>query len=127
MDQGLGEVYLGAGYKLSESPPSWIQPDVSFLSKARIKATDEDGYIHGSPDLAIEVISPSEAARDIERTTEALLSGGSLDVWIIYPESRHVNVFKPGGTDVLRRHDQILTLPEILPGFELPLSEIFGR
>src|SRR6202161_2550511 len=42
--RGLGRVYLEAGYKLSEIPPSWIQPDASFLRLERVQATAADVY-----------------------------------------------------------------------------------
>src|SRR5437016_3600032 len=69
-ERGLGRVYVEGGYKLSVNPPTWIEPDVSFLRMARVLNPAEDGYIHGSPDLAVEVVSPSESARDVERKVD---------------------------------------------------------
>jgi hypothetical protein len=51
-------VFGEAGYKLSDA--TWIQPDVSFLTAERVRATDPNGYFLGAPDLAVEIISPSE-------------------------------------------------------------------
>src|SRR6266849_4087856 len=69
-----GRVLPEAGYKLSEDPATWIQPDVSFLREDRVRATAPDGYFIGATELAIEVVSPSESARDLERKVEALLA-----------------------------------------------------
>jgi len=56
-ERGVGRVLMEAGYKLSNDPPTWVQPDVSFVKKDRIRAVPEDGYLTGAPDLAVEVVS----------------------------------------------------------------------
>src|SRR6266481_10170560 len=76
--------YIEAGYKLSENPATWIQPDVSMVGKSRIQATDLDGYLLGAPELAVEVISPSESAHDVSTKVDLLLKHGSKAVWVIY-------------------------------------------
>src|SRR5260370_5819144 len=60
--QANGRALAEAGYKLGDDPPTWIQPDVSFLRSERIDSTDPDGYFLGAPELAVEIISPSESA-----------------------------------------------------------------
>ncbi|HEV1286099.1 MAG TPA: Uma2 family endonuclease [Bryobacteraceae bacterium] len=124
-DGGPWSVFVEAGYRLSENPPTWIQPDVSVLSSERARATSGDDYFLKPPELAVEVISPSETARDLTRKVDLLLAGGSLAVWVIYPENREVRVFVPDGTSYTRRGDQMLTLPELLPGWELPVAKLF--
>ena len=57
-EKGVGEVFVEAGYKLSEKPATWIQPDVSFLRPGR--TADVTRYLTGAPDLAVEVVSPSD-------------------------------------------------------------------
>src|SRR5262249_25495836 len=59
-EKGLGGVYQEVGYKLSEDPASWIQPDISFLKMQRVHATGPDQYANGAPELAVEVVSTSE-------------------------------------------------------------------
>ncbi len=121
-DKGIAEVHMEAGYKLSDDPPTWIEPDVSVLRIERVQETPGDGYFTGPPELAIEVVSPSETARDLNRKIEALLAGGSLAVWVIYPEEKEVRVFVPGGTSYIK---DVLSLPELLPGWELPVAKLF--
>jgi Uma2 family endonuclease len=122
---GLARVYMEAGYKLSNNPPTWIQPDVSVLRTERALATDGEDYFVNAPDLAVEIVSPSETARDLNRKIDLLLAGGSLAVWVIYPEEQEVRVFVPGGTSYIRRINDTLTLPEQLPDFELPVAKFF--
>jgi Uma2 family endonuclease len=116
---------MEAGYRLSENPPTWIQPDVSVLSSERSRATSGDDYFLKPPELAVEVVSPSETARDLTRKIDLLLAGGSLAVWVIYPEKREVRVFVPDGTSYTRRGGETLTMPELLPDWELPVANLF--
>lgn len=124
-DKGIARVYMEAGYKLSDDPPTWIEPDVSVLRIDRARATSGDDYFTGSPELAVEVVSPSETARDLNRKIDALLAGGSLAVWVIYPEEQEVRVFVSDGTSYIRRSTESLTIPELLPGWELPIAGLF--
>jgi Uma2 family endonuclease len=122
---GLTRVYIEAGYRLSNDPPTWIQPDLSVLRTERALETHGEDYFVNAPDLAVEIISPSETARDLNRKIDLLLAGGSLAVWVIYPEEQEVRVFVPGGTSYIRRINDSLRLPELLPDFELPVARLF--
>jgi Uma2 family endonuclease len=122
---GLGRVYREAGFKLSEDPATWIQPDVSFVKMERVRATKPNDYFLGAPELAIEVVSPSETAETLSRKIDLLLAGGSLAVWVIYPSKREVRVFLPDGTSFRRGLNDVLTLPGLLPGWELPVARLF--
>src|SRR5712692_3708459 len=124
-ERGLGRVLLEAGYKLSEDPATWIQPDVSFLREDRVRATAPDGYFIGAPELAIEVVSPSESARDLDRKVEALLAAGGQQVWVVHTESRKVRVFLRDGTSYSRGVNDTLSAPELLPGWELAVAKLF--
>jgi Uma2 family endonuclease len=124
-DRGIAEVHMEAGYKLSVDPATWIEPDVSVLRIERARAAGGEDYFIGSPELAVEVVSPSETARDLNRKIDALLASGGLAVWVVYPEEQEVRVFLPDGTSYIRRVDESLSLPELLPGWELPVARLF--
>src|SRR5271165_5158881 len=95
-ERGLWKVFVEAGYRLSDNPPTWIQPDVSVLSAERARETSGDDYFVKPPELAVEIVSSSERARDVTRKVDLLLAGGTLAVWVIYPEECEVRVFLPG-------------------------------
>ena len=117
--------FIEAGYKLSHDPATWIQPDVSFIREPRVRATSLDGYFLGAPELAVEVISPSESASDVQRKVELLLKHGSLAVWVAYPRTKKVQVHLANGTSFSRGGTDKLTLNELLSGWELPVSVLF--
>lgn len=121
-----GQAYFEAGFKLSTTPPSWVQPDVSFVLGQRIQATEDSGYLMGAPELAVEVVSPSESASDLDRKIELMLEGGSLAVWVVYPRRRKVHVHLPGTTILRLGANDTLSLPELLPGWELPIAKILA-
>jgi Uma2 family endonuclease len=96
----------------------------TVLFNERDRATDEGDYFIGSPELAVEVVSPSETARDLNRKIDLLLAGGCLAVWVIYPDEQEVRVFLPDGAAYTRHIHEVLTT-ELLPGWELPVSALF--
>jgi Uma2 family endonuclease len=125
-----GRALFEAGFKLLVTPaspkqPSWIQPDVSFVRSERLRATSDDDYFLGAPELAVEVVSPSESAADLNRKVGLLLAAGSLAVWVVYPQQRDVRIFLPDGTSLRRGAGDVLSIPELLPGWELQVARVF--
>jgi Uma2 family endonuclease len=120
-----GQAFFEAGFKLSADPASWVQPDVSFVRGERARDTPDSGYLIGGPDLAVEVVSPSESAADLDRKVELMLGAGSLAVWVVYPRQRKVHICLPGSTTLRRGIADTLSLPELLPGWELPVARLF--
>jgi Uma2 family endonuclease len=80
-------------------------------------------YIQGAPELAIEVVSPSESAAYLRIKTEAYLANGSRSVWIVFPEVRSVMVYAADSVRELKG-DQPITDP-LLPGFSTPVAAFF--
>ena len=98
--------------------------DLAFISKERSAERLSSGWTTIAPDLAVEVISPSNKASDIEKKVQQLLQAGTTLIWIVYPEMRIVSVHTPVGAITLRENDA-LTGGDILPGFEVRVSDIF--
>jgi Uma2 family endonuclease len=61
----------------------------------------------------------------VNRKVDLLLAGGTLAVWVIYPEKREVRVYVPDGTSYTCRGDQTITLQELMPGWDLPVAKLF--
>ncbi len=101
-------------------------PDVSFVLAKKIPLTGEPLDIWNfAPDLAVEVISPSEIHNKVERKIREYFDAGVTQVWKIVPEFKTLTIyFSPTETKILTENDE-LTCAEILPNFRLPLNEIF--
>jgi Uma2 family endonuclease len=121
----MGEAFPSdQGYQLS--PDTVRGPDVSFLRAGRAgKLNEEADAIDGAPDLAVEVVSPSDRPRQVQRKVQQYLSAGCHTVWAVYPETREVHAFTSAGVTRLSGKDA-LTCPELLGGFKAPVDRLFS-
>ena len=101
-------------------------PDVSFVSWNQLpgRRVPRVPIADLAPDLAVEVISPSNTAREMERKLQDFLAAGVRLVWYVYPESQEVHVYAAERYDVLTI-EQELSGGDVLPGFGLPLRQLF--
>lgn len=99
-------------------------PDVSYTTPARLLPITSRGSVPQLPDLAVEVKSPNDSYRQIREKAQYYLQNGVSLVWLVFPEKQIVEVYTPDSDDVLNLEDT-LTGGDILPGFALPLKDIF--
>lgn len=111
------------GYRVSGER---YAPDVAFISKARQPELAQEGYNPAPPDLAVEVDFPStyRSQETLRIKVVNYLHAGTL-VWLVRPEIKLVEVYKPGQPVKIVRLDGMLEGDEILPGFTLPVKAIF--
>lgn len=122
--QGSARAIPEAGYVLSRDPLTIRQPDISVLSKARIRSTDPDSYFEGAPELAVEVVSPSDSAEDLQLKVRQYLQAGARQVWILYPKTKCVHVFH-GSEGKILNESQTLEGGDLLPGFSVKVADLF--
>ena len=125
-DTGIGEVYVEAGFLLVENPPTLRGPDVAFVRKSRVQEANPDGWFSGAPDLAVEVVSPSESADDLRRKIEQYLGAGATAVWVAYSSPNQVHVYKRGAGPTILSGDEILDEPDLFPGWSTPIDRLFA-
>ena len=101
-------------------------PDVSFISWDQLpeRRVPRVPIADLAPDLAVEVISPSNTAREMERKLQDFLAAGVRLVWYVHPGPQEIRVHTAERHDVLTI-DQELTGGDVLPGFVLPLRQLF--
>jgi len=123
----LGYVITEGMYQCFADLNKVRRPDVSFIMSGRLTDAEfEAGYVHIAPDLVIEVVSPNDLYYEVERKAEEYLAAGVRLVWIINPEIRIVDVFRFNGSTSRLRGTQTLEGEEVVPGFSLPLQELFS-
>lgn len=122
---GLGRVITESGFVLRRNPDILRGPDVAFIRKERLTNVSESGWGEMGPDLAVEIVSPSGTARQIDRKVHQYRAAGTLAVWVVYPDTKSVHVFQPGGNARVVEIDGTLSSPEALPGFQVAVREIF--
>lgn len=127
---GLGVVTAETGYHPPDSRHTVLSPDVAFVSRARAPQPFPEKYVPLMPDLAVEIISPSNTRKEVSRKTQIYLSNGSQLVWIVLPRQARVEVCRrdarQGITCKTVNANEILSGEDILPGFELALQRLFS-
>ncbi|GJG85793.1 hypothetical protein tb265_09740 [Gemmatimonadetes bacterium T265] len=123
----LGRVFTDPStFVISEVPKRIRCPDVAFVRSDRLTAgLRMKGFIRLAPDLAAEVISPSEPTKNIERKIAQYLEAGVRLVWRVDPRPRDVTVYTPDGAVVRLTDSGTLDGGAVLPGFALPVAELF--
>jgi Uma2 family endonuclease len=114
------------GFRLASDPDTVRAPDAWFIRASRIPAEEVAGFFPGPPDLAVEVISPSDRFRDVVLKVRDYLEAGTPLVWAIDAQSRVTAVFRPGQPVRFLDEDGVLDGEDVLPGFSLSLREVFG-
>ena len=124
----LGAVMVGdTGFVLErkESGKDSVRGlDIAFVSKERLPNPPNFSWYEIGPDLAIEVISPSNKAGDTHLKVMQLLNAGARLIWLVYPQNRSVVAHTAERAVTLTESDS-LTGGDVLPGFELRVSDIF--
>jgi Uma2 family endonuclease len=132
--QGGGVIYTEGGFVLQVPGDSERVrgPDVAFVSSFTLDAAGGEpakGYARMRPDLAAEVFSPSNLkdAREFQQKIVDYVDAGVSLVWVLYPDSGSALVHHPDGTSrLLRGADAYLDGEDVLPGFRVALSDLFG-
>jgi Uma2 family endonuclease len=121
-----GVVGVESGFTLSKNPDVVRSPDVYFIRADRVPPTGvPDTFWHIAPDLAVEVVSWSESAADVQEKVRDYFHAGTALMWIVYPRSRQVVVHTADGVARTFGGDDTLASDEVLPGFRCTVTEIF--
>jgi len=123
----LGKVYAAeTGFKLSSDPDTVRAPDVAFISQKRLDEVGPvPGYWLGAPDLAVEVVSPNDLYTEVSEKVVEWLHAGSCMVMVVNPRTQQVLVYlSPTEVNVLGVEDT-LDGGKVVPGWQLPIGELF--
>lgn len=121
-----GAVGLRAGFILARDPDTVRAPDAWFIRAERLPLTVlPEGYLEAAPDLAVEVISPTDMEQDRREKIDDYLAAGTSLVWVAYPRSHEIVAHTPDGIALTFRVTDTLTAPDLLPGFACPVTSLF--
>jgi len=124
----LGIVYAAeTGFLLATDPDTVRAPDIAFVSKKRIVEIGEfEGYWPGAPDLAVEVVSPSDTYTEVEEKVEEYLESGAKAVWVVNPRRKTVSTYHSLTEVTILTEQDILEGGTIVPGFPCRVGDIFA-
>lgn len=126
-DLGIGTVETG--YYPPDDRHTLLAPDVAFISNARAPQPFPDKFVPTMPDLAVEIMSPTDSLKDLRRKAAVYLANGASLVWIVMPADKGVNVCRASAGAELNiefiGRDGSLSGETVLPGFQLDLKLLF--
>lgn len=126
-DRGLGRVFAdGVGYELIRLPHTVRVPDLSFVRADRLPVDGlGPGLLRLAPDLAVEVLSPSETASELEEKLDDYLVAGTPLIWVVDPIRRTVMIVSADAPVRWLREGDTLDAGTVIPGFSCAVSDIF--
>jgi len=118
-----GDVVVESGFYLERDPDTVRGPDVAFYSAGKAP-TDPTRFATVPPDLAVEIVSPTDSSEELETRVRAFLAAGVGEVWVLYPSARTLHRYRPEFAEVLTLVDTLVNVPS-LPGFSCRVRDLF--
>jgi len=122
----LGKVYdSSTGFRLDLA--NCFSADVSFVKADRVASVlpNPEKYVQGAPDFAIEVLSPRNTIREIERKIELFFNFGTTLMWFVLPRKRVVRLYTGAADYTTLDLSGSLSAAPVLPGLVVPVREVF--
>ena len=122
----LGEAYAAeTGFLLATRPDTVLAPDAAFISENRAhEGRNKKGFWVGPPDLAVEVLSPSETGPMERRKAGDWLRFGAKQVWIVNPTKGTVTIHRSSGESTTFTTDETIEADDLLPGYRIAVRDI---
>ncbi len=118
----LGRVYMpDTGFQVGDR---FLIPDIAFISTDRLPA-DRSKACTVPPDLAVEVVSPSDTLLRVEEKVFAYLEAGTQLVWVIKPRSQSVTVYRSETEITVLTRNDTLNGEEVVKGFSCQVAQLF--
>lgn len=122
----LGEIASAeTGFIIRRNPDTVRAPDVAFVVRERVTLSPEQGYFPGAPDLAVEVLSPDDAASAVLDKVEDWIEAGTRSLWIVDPKRMTVSIHRPNAAVRVYREHQTIDDEPLLPGFSMNVTDVF--
>ena len=128
LEQNLGQVFAAeTGFLLRRNPDTVRAPDIAFVAAGRLSDGElPPGFLELAPDLAVEVVSPSDSSAAVRDKVRDWLGAGTPLVWVVYPDSRSVTVHRQGGQPQQLSETDSLSGAPALPDFAVPVRDLFA-
>ncbi|MFB6276518.1 MAG: Uma2 family endonuclease [Halothece sp.] len=126
--ESYGGMYYGAtaGFVLPNGATK--SPDAAWVEQSRYDALtpqEREGFVPLCPDFVVELRSPSDRLSTLQDKMREYIENGARLGWLIDPQTRRVEIYRPGGDREVLEQPEALSGEEVLPGFRLPLTRIW--
>ncbi len=120
-----GIVGTEIGFLVARDPDTVLAPDIAFIRTDRLPPdADLDSFAPVAPDLAIEIVSPSDRGSEVLEKALLYLNAGTHLVWVLLPRRETVMVYGPDRVGHILTGDDILDGGDVLPGFRIRVADI---
>jgi Uma2 family endonuclease len=126
-EHNLGVVYAAeTGFQLATNPDTVRAPDIAFVSRERAASVSAGpGFFPGAPDLAVEVVSPSDTDAEVESKVEDWLRAGCRLVIVVNPRNQTLKTYRAMTNIAVLTVEDTLDAGDVVPGFRLPVRKVF--
>lgn len=126
--KGIEKLFIEAAFVIERDPGTALIPDIAFLRSDRLDPDrDTSKPLRTRPDLAIEIVSPTDRPGEINMKVRRYLQAGVEMVWVVNPRQWTVTVYRPDvASETLSGNDTLIGDP-VLPGFSIPVMRCFRR
>lgn len=123
----LGEVFAAeTGFVVSTDPDTVRAPDAAFVAADRLPPGDfPPGYLRLTPDLVVEVVSPSDTASELQSKVCTWLDAGCRLVWVVYPATQSVTVYQSREDVRVLGEEDALDGNPVFEGFSAEVRDLF--
>ena len=122
---GRGNVAVEMDCIIHMHPGTVRRPDISVFIKPGDWENTPGNWPRGAPEIAIEVLSPSNTPEAMREKMRDYFDAGALRVWMVDPKTRTVTIHRADGSETIFRDGERLEDPDVLPGFMLEVRELF--
>ncbi len=114
------------GFLLKRDPDTVRAPDFAFIASKHLpKSEPPEAFWPGTPDLAVEVLSPGDTSGEVAEKIEDWLAAGCAAVWVVDPKLQTVTIY-PSRKDIqVKAADETLAGDPVVPGFSCAVEELF--
>jgi Uma2 family endonuclease len=127
-ERGLGVVCAAeTGFLVHRDPDTVRAPDAAFISRERMgEGRPPKKFWPFAPDLAVEVVSPSETAEQVQERLRDWFAAGVRAVWMLYPGTASVHAYRsPSEVRIVQPGQALTGEDDLLPGFSCAVSDLF--
>jgi Uma2 family endonuclease len=121
----IGKSYGEVHFRISAR--NFFVPDAAFVRLEQLSKITEPGFLPFAPDLAVEIVSPSNTLSEMSRKIKAYIDAGSVQVWIVDPTVQQIVVWYADQTARTFVVGETLTGGDLLPGLSFPVADLFPK
>jgi len=126
-EERLGTMLGESGFRLETGPDTVRAPDAAFIARERLPVGGlPERYWPAAPDLAVEVVSPSDTYDEVHEKALDWLAAGTRLVLVVHPRPRTVTAYRSAADIVILRDGDTLEAGDVVAGWSVAVAELFG-